>query len=75
MSTEASIPEHCPGTDSTEAGKASACQGCPNQQICASAKPAAPDPAIDIICQRFKDIKHKILVTVISINNVASLPS
>jgi len=29
-------PEHCPGTQSEDAGKASACAGCPNQQICSS---------------------------------------
>ena len=33
----------CPGTASDTAGKASACQGCPNQKICASA-PKGPDP-------------------------------
>ena len=69
--TEA-IPEHCPGTESTEAGKASACQGCPNQQICASAKPAPPDPALDVIKQRFECVKHKILV---SLNADLTLPS
>lgn len=58
----ADIPEHCPGTDSAEAGKASACQGCPNQQICSSSKPPPPDPAIPIINQRFQQVKHKILV-------------
>ncbi|UYV60873.1 NUBP1 [Cordylochernes scorpioides] len=34
----------CPGTGSGEAGKAAACQGCPNQSLCASAKPQGPDP-------------------------------
>jgi hypothetical protein len=33
----------CPGTQSEEAGKADACAGCPNQQICATA-PKGPDP-------------------------------
>jgi hypothetical protein len=33
----------CPGTASEEAGKASACQGCPNQSVCATA-PKGPDP-------------------------------
>lgn len=28
----------CPGTQSEDAGKASACAGCPNQNICASGK-------------------------------------
>lgn len=34
----------CPGTESEDAGKASACEGCPNQNICASSKPKGPDP-------------------------------
>ena len=55
-------PEHCPGTESTEAGKASACQGCPNQEICASAKPKGPDPDVSVIAERLSGVKHKILV-------------
>ena len=31
-------PEHCPGTESDQAGKSSACAGCPNQNVCASGK-------------------------------------
>lgn len=31
-------PDHCPGTASEDAGKSSACAGCPNQQICSSGK-------------------------------------
>lgn len=38
----------CPGTESEKAGKASACQGCPNQSICASSKPAGPDPGRNV---------------------------
>ena len=34
----------CPGTGSEQAGKSTACQGCPNQNICASSKPIGPDP-------------------------------
>ena len=37
----------CPGTEAEEAGKASACDGCPNQQICATA-PKGPDPGINL---------------------------
>lgn len=33
----------CPGTQSETAGKASACEGCPNQNICSTA-PKGPDP-------------------------------
>ena len=55
-------PEHCPGTASKDAGKASACAGCPNQQLCASGEAAKPDPAIAQIAERLACVKHKILV-------------
>ncbi|XP_054785773.1 cytosolic Fe-S cluster assembly factor NBP35 isoform X2 [Prosopis cineraria] len=47
--------EHCPGPQSESAGKSDACEGCPNQQICATA-PKGPDP------ERMATVKHKILV-------------
>ncbi|KAK6828552.1 hypothetical protein PG987_011893 [Apiospora arundinis] len=53
-------PEHCPGPESEQAGKADNCAGCPNQAICASA-PKGPDPDIPIISARLSGIKHKIL--------------
>jgi len=55
-------PEHCPGTESSEAGKASACDGCPNQKICASAQPQAPDPDIALIAEKLSNVKHKVLI-------------
>ncbi|KAF7193703.1 Cytosolic Fe-S cluster assembly factor nbp35 [Pseudocercospora fuligena] len=55
-------PEHCPGPEGETAGKADACVGCPNQQICASQTPKGPDPDIPIITQRLADVRHKILV-------------
>ncbi|XP_064170223.1 cytosolic Fe-S cluster assembly factor nubp1 isoform X2 [Anguilla rostrata] len=55
-------PEHCPGTASEQAGKSSACAGCPNQKICASGAPKAPDPAIEEIKEKMVTVKHKILV-------------
>ncbi|CAG9793636.1 unnamed protein product [Diatraea saccharalis] len=55
-------PQHCPGTGSENAGKASACAGCPNQNICASGTPNMPDPAIEIIKNRLSNVKHKILI-------------
>ncbi|XP_049874650.1 cytosolic Fe-S cluster assembly factor NUBP1 homolog [Pectinophora gossypiella] len=55
-------PQHCPGTQSEDAGKASACAGCPNQNICASGAANMPDPAIDTIKQRLSNVKHKILI-------------
>ncbi|XP_062840945.1 cytosolic Fe-S cluster assembly factor nubp1 [Trichomycterus rosablanca] len=58
----AEVPQHCPGTSSEQAGKSSACQGCPNQNICASGAPKAPDPAIEEIKQKMATVKHKILV-------------
>lgn len=54
-------PAHCPGTDSTEAGKASACEGCPNQSTCATT-PKGPDPDLPKIKERMKGIRNKILV-------------
>lgn len=38
----------CPGTSSDQAGKTSACQGCPNQNICASGAAKAPDPGNEV---------------------------
>ncbi|KAF7726951.1 cytosolic Fe-S cluster assembly factor nbp35 [Apophysomyces ossiformis] len=54
-------PEHCPGPESQNAGKADACEGCPNQNICASA-PKGPDPDVHLITKRMETVKHKILV-------------
>ncbi|KAI8843300.1 cytosolic Fe-S cluster assembly factor nubp1-A [Chytriomyces cf. hyalinus JEL632] len=54
-------PEHCPGPETENAGKASACDGCPNQSICATG-PTGPDPAVAAIAARLTGVKHKILV-------------
>eukprot|EP01135_Chromosphaera_perkinsii_P001984 Nk52_evm31s215 gene=Nk52_evmTU31s215 len=54
--------EHCPGTGSEDAGKASACAGCPNQSICAAATPKGPDPAVEEVKERLSGVKHKLLV-------------
>lgn len=55
-------PEHCPGTQSEDAGKSSACAGCPNQQICASGDAKVEDPGIKLVQDRLKDVKNKLLV-------------
>jgi len=55
-------PEECPGSRSVDAGKASACAGCPNQSICASGKARQPDPDLSKIKESLSHIKHKILV-------------
>ncbi|CAH2306893.1 cytosolic Fe-S cluster assembly factor NUBP1 isoform X1 [Pelobates cultripes] len=52
----------CPGTSSSEAGKGTACQGCPNQSICASGANSAPDPAIEEVKEKLSTVKHKLLV-------------
>ncbi len=56
------VPEACPGTQSDTAGKADSCEGCPNQAICASGKPKEIDTDIELIKERLKNIKHKILI-------------
>ncbi|WCJ28136.1 Cytosolic Fe-S cluster assembly factor NBP35 [Euphorbia peplus] len=53
--------EHCPGTQSDLAGKSDACEGCPNQQACATA-PKGPDPDLVAIAERMATVKHKILI-------------
>lgn len=54
-------PEHCPGNQSEAAGKADACAGCPNQQICSTAS-KSPDPDILVIKERLQGVKSIILV-------------
>lgn len=51
----------CPGTESANAGKASACAGCPNQQICATG-PKGPDPGIQLVKERLEQVRNKILI-------------
>ncbi|CAL9732969.1 cytosolic Fe-S cluster assembly factor Nbp35p [Monosporozyma unispora] len=54
-------PEHCPGPESEMAGKADACNGCSNKEICESL-PKGPDPDIPLITENLAGIDHKILV-------------
>ena len=44
--------DHCPGTKSDQAGKSSACDGCPNQAVCASGKAKEEDPAVDEVAKK-----------------------
>ncbi|KAL2652197.1 hypothetical protein R1flu_020325 [Riccia fluitans] len=53
--------ENCPGTESEAAGKAASCEGCPNQEVCATA-PKGPDPDLPAIADRMSSVKHKIVV-------------
>ncbi|XP_074697367.1 cytosolic Fe-S cluster assembly factor NUBP1 isoform X3 [Strix aluco] len=56
-------PEECPGTSSAQAGRAAACQGCPNQRLCASGAAAAPDPGEAAeLRERLRAVKHTVLV-------------
>lgn len=52
----------CPGTESKDAGKASACAGCPNQVLCASGETKGPDPGIQLVKERLEQVKNKIIV-------------
>ena len=54
-------PVHCPGTQSEAAGRASACRGCPNQNICSS-QSKETDPAIEEIREKLLSVRHKIVV-------------
>jgi Mrp family chromosome partitioning ATPase len=47
--------------ESTQAGKADACDGCPNQSVCAEG-PKGPDPDIPLIQERMSGVKRKVLV-------------
>ncbi|CAI4223190.1 unnamed protein product [Auanema sp. JU1783] len=51
----------CPGTASASAGKASSCDGCPNKGACSTGQ-ATPDAPNEKIIDRFRSIKHKILI-------------
>lgn len=54
-------PEHCPGTESADAGLAPGCAGCANQETCAT-NPKGPDPDLPAVKERLKDVRRKILV-------------
>ncbi|KOX74655.1 Cytosolic Fe-S cluster assembly factor NUBP1 like protein [Melipona quadrifasciata] len=56
------ISQHCPGTASKDAGKASICTNCPNQMICASGISQQPDLTADLIKRKLSTVKHKLLV-------------
>ncbi|KAI0821565.1 P-loop containing nucleoside triphosphate hydrolase protein [Irpex lacteus] len=62
LSVPSNAPEHCPGTESELAGKADACAGCANQEICASGVTRGPDPALPFVRERMSTVKRKILV-------------
>jgi len=60
------VPENanqqCPGVGDKNAGKGEACDGCPNQNLCASGQMQTEDPSIQIIREKLSNIKHKLFV-------------
>jgi Mrp family chromosome partitioning ATPase len=54
--------EECVGPSSEQAGKASGCDGCPNQKACAAGAGRQEDPDLAVIRERLKDVKRKVLV-------------
>ncbi len=50
------------GTESELAGKSAVCEGCPNQNVCASGTAKGPDPALAFVRERMTQVNHKILV-------------
>jgi Mrp family chromosome partitioning ATPase len=67
MSTPENANEGCVGPESEQAGKASACDGCPNQAACASgatraAMNAGPTEEELLIKERLKGVKHIVMV-------------
>ena len=55
-------PSDCVGPSSEEAGKASACDGCPNQKACAAGEGRKEDPELAVIVERLAQVKRKVLV-------------
>lgn len=56
-------PDHCPGIESSEAGKSDACAGCPNRKICSSGEAkTGPDPNVAQIARKLMNIKNIVLV-------------
>lgn len=56
-------PDHCPGIESSQAGKADACAGCPNRGLCSSGQlQSGPDPKVAEIASKLSNVKHIVLV-------------
>ncbi len=54
--------EGCVGPTSEQAGKASACAGCPNQKLCATGEARQVDPALAVVQDKLAQVKHKLVV-------------
>ncbi|XP_067623096.1 cytosolic Fe-S cluster assembly factor Nubp1 homolog [Eurosta solidaginis] len=55
-------PENCPGVGTDNAGKASACAGCPNQRLCSDPNMKMEDPGKALVVQSMLGVKQKLLV-------------
>ena len=55
-------PESCPGTKSSEAGRAGPCDGCPNQSLCSSGQGSPVDPAVAEIASKLSAVQNILLV-------------
>mmetsp|Transcript_17176 Transcript_17176/g.42242 ORF Transcript_17176/g.42242 Transcript_17176/m.42242 type:complete len:428 (+) Transcript_17176:36-1319(+) len=55
-------PDNCVGPSSEQAGKASACEGCPNQKACADGAGREEDPAVAQVAAQLERVKRKVLV-------------
>ncbi|KAL6045580.1 cytosolic Fe-S cluster assembly factor nbp35 [Balamuthia mandrillaris] len=60
-SSSKEVPHNCPGTESEQAGRSQACQGCPNQSACQTA-PKGPDPDVALIAEKLAGVRRKILI-------------
>jgi Mrp family chromosome partitioning ATPase len=54
--------EGCPGLNTENSGKSSACAGCPNQSICSSGQKIEEDPSVEEVKKKLKNVKNIILV-------------
>lgn len=60
--THDTAAEHCPGTNSEQAGHASACEGCPNRKFCQTRNRFEPDEDTLAIRQRLEKVRHTVIV-------------
>ena len=56
------VPENCPGTGTETSGKVAACQGCPNQSLCASGQPLPVNPTAIEVATKLSLVQHIVLV-------------
>ncbi|XP_018789548.1 PREDICTED: cytosolic Fe-S cluster assembly factor NUBP1 homolog [Bactrocera latifrons] len=55
-------PENCPGVGTENAGKSSACAGCPNQALCSDPNTKFEDPGKALVAEAMREVKQKLLI-------------